>query len=162
MSIPFVTQLTNGATTDIVGNYATAETFELAGPAGDAAMVVARILVYVQDTGAFDAEKYGNNITLTNGIDLSIRDSEDALVVQLTPEPIISSGDWAALAHDVTNATFGTGDQYLTCRWTFAKFAGGGGLVLNRGQKLVATVEDNFTGLVHHKITAQGTIPGDY
>ena len=118
--------------------------------------LVSRILVFVQDSGAFDAEKYGNNIDLTNGIDIKVVDSEDNLLMQVTPAPIKTSGDWAALCHDVVYQEFGTGDKFLTARWTFSKFASDDGLRLNVGDRLVVTVNDLMTGLVHHRITAQG------
>ena len=92
---------------------------------------------------------------LVRRVDLAVTDSAGNVLVQLTPSPVKTSGDWAALCYDVAVATWGTGDEFLTARWTFAKFVSGG-LALNDGSKLVCTVNDDMRGLVSHRITAQG------
>ncbi len=167
MAVPFVQLLSTvgdgTGTTDMVGDYSSVDgVFSVAGGAGDDAITIARLLIFVQDAGVFDAERYGNGIVLTNGIDLAVKDAAGtSTVVQLTPAPIKTSGDLSALAYDTQFVSVGTGDKYSTTRWTFSKFASPG-LVLNKGQQLVATLSDDFTGLVHHRMTVQGTRPGDY
>ena len=143
-------------TVEMVGNYATPTEFSVDGPtAPDEYLYLERILIFVQDTGVFDAEGWANMGTLTNGIDLKVVDSSDNTLVQLTPAPIKSSGDLAALCHDVVFADYGTGENYATARWTFTKFSPDG-LVLNNGERLVATVNDNFTVLTKQRMTVQG------
>lgn len=160
--LPFVQVLsTNGdgtGDTDMTGDYSSAaETFELHGPtAYEDYTIVERILVYVEDAGTFDTGDYGNAVTLTNGIDLAVTTSTGTVQVQLTPVSVKTSGDWAALCYDVSQNGWGTGNEFLTARWTFTKFTDGRGLVLNDGSKLVCTVNDDMRGLVHHRITCQG------
>lgn len=166
MSIPFVTELSIdglGVTTEMAADYsgAATENFELHGPAGESPMKVARILFFVQDGGAFDAEKWANNVTLTNGLDLHVVNADDDIVVQLTPQPIKTTGDLQALAYDVGYLSIGTGDNMIACRWTFTKFVDGG-LLLDRGSKLRCVLNDDFSGLTHQRITCQGASPGDY
>lgn len=80
-----------------------------------------RMLVGIQDTGAFDAAKYGNGVTLTNGIKLRLMDKLDQVIETYTPEPIKSNGGWAFLCHDFNHLAMGTGDEIGTVRWTFTK-----------------------------------------
>ena len=161
--VPFVQLLsTNGdgtGTTEITGTYASAaETFELEGPTADNThTVVERIMVYVQDTGIFDMEDYGATAApLTNGITIDVMNSSDSSIVDLTPVPIKSNGQWGAYCYDVRVDTWGVGDEALQARWTFTKFTAGAGIWLNAGEKLVLTANDDFDDLVSQRVTCQG------
>ena len=167
MPQPYVRLLTttgDGVTGDseMTGDYSGAPAeFYLQGPTRDESeygAVISRVLIYVEDSGAFDAAKYGNGVTLTNGITLEHRTSDDVLISSFTPNPVKSNGDWASLAFDAQVQSWGTGNEFLTVRYTFAKFSGGDdpGLLLDDGEKLVCTVNDDLSGLVAHRITAQG------
>ena len=159
--LPVVQQLSTAGdgtgTVEMVGNYSsTATEFSVDGPtAPEDYLYLERILIFVQDTGVFDAEGWANMGTLTNGIDLKVVNAADETLVQLTPAPIKSSGDLAALCHDVVFADYGTGENYATARWTFTKFTPDG-LVLNAGEKLVATLHDNMSSLTKQRMTVQG------
>ena len=120
---------------------------------------IERLIVMIQDTGAFDAEKYGNGITLTNGIRVYVRDITDAVIEELTMFPILSSGDWAGHCHDLNHFTFGTGDEIATVRWTFAKSGAPVTIDFSKGQYLEALLNDDFTGLVKHRFGVQGYYP---
>ncbi len=69
---------TNGdgtGTTNAIGNYSvTADDFyyEATRPCD-----IERMIVCVRDTGAFDAEDYGNGVALTNGIRVLVHDLAD-------------------------------------------------------------------------------------
>lgn len=159
---PFVQLMsTNGdgtGDTEIIGTYASAaETFSItAAAAVDEFTVVERIIIYVRDTGSFDTGTYGNAITLTKGLELAVKTSDGTTTIDLTPFPVKTSGDWAALCHDVTRNGWGAGDEFLTARWTFTKFSDGVGIVLNDGESLVLTANDDFDDLVSHRVTCQG------
>jgi len=153
---------TNGdgtGTTSAIGNYAsTAETFELvAGPASPS-LVVRRMLVTVRDSGAFDAELYGNGVELPNGLTLHVADADDVLLYSLTPTPIVRNADWTSVCYDAQILTWGIGDEFLAVRWTFAKSMhdSEGGIVLEAGDKLVLTANDDLTSLIDHTFTCEG------
>ena len=162
MAVPFVQLLsTNGdgtGTTEITGDYiGAAETFELHGSTavGDAT-IVERIMIFVEDTGIFGMEIYGAGSALTNGLTLDVTDSAGSSIIDLTPVPIKSNGQWGAYCYDVRVDTWGVGDEALQARWTFTKFTNGAGIWLDDGAKLVLTANDTLTGLVSHRVTCQG------
>ncbi len=150
---------TNGdgtGTATLAGNYASAaETFELADQTGVAETVVTRLIVFVQDTGVFDAEGFGALSVLTNGITLNVTDSSGTEIFDLTPTAITSNSMWGMYAYDVDVKPWGVGDEILLARWTFSKFIPDG-LVLTDGEKLVATVNDDLSGLGDFRLTAEG------
>ncbi len=145
--------LSNGSTNEVVGNYATPEIFKYEAPANEV-VVLNRLIVFIQDTGNFDAAKYGNGITLTNGIIFRVQD-DSGTVLDLTDSIAIkTNSDYSALCYDVTPFTFGVGDQCLSARWTFGRACGP--LILQGSQRLEAVFEDDFTGLVRHTFMIQG------
>ena len=120
---------------------------------------IERMIVMIQDTGAFDADKYGNGITLTNGIRVYVRDIADAVIEELTMFPILSSGDWAGHCHDLNHFAFGTGDEIATVRWTFGKSGKPITLDFSKGEYLEVLLNDSFVGLVKHRFGVQGFYP---
>lgn len=115
-----------------------------------------RMLVGIQDSGAFDAVKYGNGVELTNGIHLQLMDSEGAVLERYTPEAVKTNAAWAFMCHDFNHLNFGTGDEVGTVRWTFTK--AGQPIVINfgAGEYLEILLNDDFTGLTHHFFTVEG------
>lgn len=153
---------TNGdgtGTNDWSGDYSlTADEFYIQQQAADddRAILVHRLLWQIQDTGRFDAEGFGAGAALSNGLTLEWRESDDTVIADLTPVPIISNAQFGLFAYDVDVATWGAGDEVLRCRWTLGKFLPGDGLQLQDGQKLVLTVNDNLSILVNAYCMAQG------
>ena len=117
---------------------------------------IRRMIVKVQDDGTFDAELYGNGITLTNGIRMYHRNKTNDILEEITAFPIKSTGDWAGHCYDVNHFTFGTGDEIISVRWTFAN--SGLDLIVNfaEGEYIEILLNDDFTGLVEHKFQVQG------
>jgi hypothetical protein len=126
-------------------------------PPEDEVWDVHRLLVMIEDAGAFDAAKYGNAIDLTNGITLQIENAA-GVINQIIPtyHPVKANADWGEWCYDVDVKSWGTGNEVMLVRWTFAK--GGTTIKLSgkRGEKLVVTLNDDFTGLVEHHMTVQG------
>jgi hypothetical protein len=145
---------------DASANYAiTPADFILQCPAaGQDRYVLHRLIAYIRDTGAIDATGFGNGAALTNGILLRVIDgntSPEAVLLDLTDgEPIKQNGHWSRHCYDVQAQTWGTGDEFLSARWTFAK--AGSPLVLEPGHKLVATMQDDLSGLNEFTLTVQG------
>jgi hypothetical protein len=152
---------TNGDGTgdiNIVGDYSSAaETFEVENPPMVAATVIERIVVYIRDTGAFSAEKYGARASLPVGLNLDVRSADDNVLFSLTPDAIRNNGEWGKYCFEVDTKKWGGGDQILVARWSFVKFTEAAeGIVLNNGERFVLTVNDDFQSLVTHTILAQG------
>ncbi len=150
---------TNGdgtGTKNAVGNYSSTATPFYIQPAANQTFYLARMLITVRDSGAFDAEEYGNGIALTNGITVTIHHDEHGELYDLTDgEPIKSNTDWGTRCYDVDVKTWGTGDEVLLGRWTFEK--AGEPLVLNAPRSLRVNLNDNLSGLVGHYFVVQGT-----
>lgn len=142
-------------TTEATGNYSvTPQSFKYTAPSGWAE--IQRIIVMIQDTGAFDIEEYGNGVALTNGIRVFLRDSEDNVIQEYTSFPIKSNGDWAGHCHDFNHFDFGTGDEVGTIRWTFAKSGQPIIVKLDQGEYFEVLLNDDFSGLNKHRFTIQG------
>jgi len=133
--------------------------FKLAPLAGESKILVERVLISVRDTGTFDTNAYGNGIALTNGIGMALhRASDDAVLIDLLGGyPIKTNGDWAAACYDMNVATYGSGDQVMSIRWTFSKT--GVPLVVKSGEYLGVTIADDLTALSHQRFFFQGNNP---
>lgn len=142
-------------TKNAIGDYSSAATdFYIQPPAGKI-YTIERMLVYIQDTGAFDAEKYGNAVTLTNGVSVSLTTSADVEILDLVDQiPIKTNSGWARQCFDVQVNSWGTGDETLIGRWTFSKT--GSPLVLTDQKKFKVTLNDSFAALVAHYFQVQG------
>ena len=134
----------NGAVTPVV--------FKLAPEAGTV-MLVARVIFYVEDSGTFDADKWGNGITITTGIEMKAKRTNDT---ESLCEPLTKTGELAGLMHDVNHFAFGTGNEIISSRLTFSKFGNPIRLVGNYGDELQIIINDDLTGLVNQRVTAQG------
>lgn len=134
------------------GNYASgAEDFYIECPAGKT-FIIHRMMVKVEDSGAFDVESYGNGITLTNGI--NVLREKNGVETAITSTPIYSNGDWSGHCFDTRVDTYGSGDNQLSARWSFDKF--GGPIFLGVGDKIIVRLNDTFTGLVSHEFIVEG------
>jgi len=111
-------------------------------------LLVNRLVVSVRDSGGLDAGLYGNNVILVNGIEIGIK--RDGVVIEdLTlGHPIKTNADWGLFCYDVTEVSFGAGDNYLGIRWTFTK--DGAALRLNKGDSFFMKISDNLTALTGH------------
>jgi hypothetical protein len=149
---------TNGDATgtyDAVGDYSgAAEEFYYEAPAGGA--TIERMLVSIGDTVGMQAQEYGNlGAALTNGIVVEIQDEDGVVNVVLTGQaPVHTNSEWGALCYDVDLKSWGSGNELLVVRWTFAR--SGESVRLNAGQKLVVRLNDSFTGLLSHRFMIQG------
>jgi len=147
--------LSNGSTTSAVGNYASAVERFIWTPLTNRTAHIYRMIVTIEDAGAFDAAKYGNNITLTKGIQVVVRNvADDSQVHNLAAGVIKTSGDWGARCFDVDVKKWGTGNEILVVRWTFAR--AGSPIALNDSMYLSVELNDDFSNLVNHRFLIQG------
>lgn len=148
--------LSNGSTISAIGDYSSAvEQFKFTAPGR--VTHIERMIVYIEDAGAPDAGKYGNNIVLTNGIKVVVRDSSDVLKLDLTADyPIKTNGEWGAKCYDVNNEAWGSGNDIVLVRWTFGK--AGDEIELLVGDYLAVELNDDFSDLVDHRFEIQGFV----
>jgi len=152
----FLVDQTAGSTNEAVGDYSVTPERFIYDP-GDRRVHIYRMIVLIEDTGSFDSGRYGNNIVLTNGIHVNVRDGSDNIVQDLDGGvPVITNSHWAGLCHDLTLFSFGAGNNVATVRWTFSR--GGVPLFLDgtKGHYLSVELNDNFSGLEAHRFMAQG------
>ena len=114
---------------------------------------VARVIIHVVDSGSFDSGSYGNGITLTNGIQF-IYERNGVQFNVSNGFPIKTNVDWGRYCYDVNISTYGAGNEALNARWTFSKY--GNPLILNKGDKLILRLSDDFSGLVEHTFLFEG------
>jgi len=152
---------TNGdgtGTKSATGDYSGAEEIFFIQPAAGEIFLLERLIVYVVDVGAFDADKYGNDITLTNGIVLREKD-DDGVIADITDGlPIKTNSHWARNCYDVAHYSYGTGNETLAARWTFSKAGSPIRLAGDENNRLEIVLHDKLDGLVEHTFLVQGSI----
>ena len=132
-------------------------------PTGSEVMEITRMLPWIRDNGAFSAEKYGNIAAgIVPGIQLGVYGTKDGVADTLlyeltdTHHPITNNADWAQYCYDANVLAWGSGDQMLTARWTFAKSGKPMYLSASKGQYLAAVCAGTCSTLVEHHILVQG------
>jgi len=159
----FLATTGKGASTggsNAIGNYSSTggssgESFIIQPPVGEK-WRIERMMIHIQDTGSFDAEKYGNGVALGNGISVRV-ETDTGTVHDLTDgRPVVSNAQWARQCYDTRVDTYGIGDESLSARWTFSK--GGYPLRLDGdlGQRLTVFIHDTCTGLNAHNFYVNG------
>ena len=148
--------LSNGSTIHAVGNYATPESFRITCVSGSRKLHIYRMIVYWEDVGGAKSGKYGTDLVLANGIHVHAKDSEDALLQDLTGNnPVMTNAQWSGLCYDVVIDKYGSGQNgSLASRWTFNN--AGAPISLSAGDYLEVELEDDYTGLVEHTFMIQG------
>jgi hypothetical protein len=145
----------DSGTTSLIGNYSVEAVSAYIEPAENDYMVINRVIISIEDFGSFDSGGYGNGAALTNGITVNLRDKTE-IVETLTAWPITQNGHWAGQCHDLTVHAFGSGNEFMSVRWTFG--SAGRPLVLNGsdGHRLEFVMNDDFSGLVAQRFFVQG------
>lgn len=122
--------------------------------AQDNPLVVARMIVSLQDANGMVAAEYGNlNTALTNGV--KVYWDRDGTEIDLTDGvPVKTNSQWASLCYDAQILGWGTGEEVLAVRWTFSK--SGIPILLAKGDKLIVRLEDDLSDLTSHYFLVQG------
>ncbi len=139
------------AGTEAIYNYSTAtgtsgETFLIKPPSGEAYRIN-RMFVHVQDTGAFAAEEYGSTSALVKGVQVRVQ-SDTGTILDLTDVTVKTNAQWARHCYDVRVDTYGSGDEFLTCRWSFWKNGYPIRLDGDNNERLEVYMQDDMTDLV--------------
>ena len=135
--------LSNGAVTPV--------TFKIVPEAGEL-VKIARIMIFVEDTGTFDSGDWGNAVTLTNGFNFKLK--RDGVTSDLLGFSIKTTGEMSSICHDLDHRSFGSGNEFVSFRWTFTK--AGTTVNLYNDDELQLVVNDDMTDLVKMYIHAQG------
>lgn len=142
-----------------VGDFASAPRTLLIKPASHQIFELHRMMVKVTDSGILNADKYGTDIVLTNGIHIHHDSDMDGRIVDFTDlYPVKTNADWSSLCYDVLPIDYGVGngDRYLSVRWTLAKAGAPTILIGARGDYFAINLSDSFLGLVSHTFVVQG------
>ena len=142
---------------DATGDYSlTPEEFLITAPPGRRYQI-SRMITTIVDTNGFQASEYGNlGGALTNGISFQVRRGSELQYDLTAQERIRTNSKWASYCYDAQLLTWGAGNEHLAVRWTFLNT--GQYIDLRPGFSLVATFNDNLTGLIEHKFQVQGLI----
>ncbi len=142
-------------TTDAIGDYSsTPQSFRISDSTGWGE--IHRIIIMLQDSGSFDMELYGNGLALTNGVRVFLKNGSDEVIQEYTAFPILSNADWMGHCYDYAHSDIGQGDEVGSIRWTFSKAGQPVIVKFDQGEYLEVYLNDDFTGLTHHRFTVQG------
>ena len=141
-----------GSTNQAVDGSVTPVTFKVAPAAGET-ILISRVMFYIEDTGNFDADEWGNGITLTNGVQMKRKKNG---VTTSFGAACKTTGDLAGMMYDINHFAFGIGNEIVCGRLTFTKFGQFMRLSGNAGDEFQIVIQDDLTGLVNQRVTAQG------
>ena len=113
---------------------------------------IARLMIFVEDTGTFDSGDWGNGITLTNGFNFKL--TRDGVTTDLLGFGIKTTGEMSSICHDLDHRSFGSGNEFVSFRWTFTK--AGATVNLYNDDELQLVINDDMTDLVKMYVHAQG------
>jgi len=137
------------------GDYSTTPaSFKLKHSVGRAS--IERMIVMIEDEGVVDSGKYGNGLTLVNGVRVYLKNASGEVIEEYTTFPIKSNGDWAGHCHDLTRHAWGGGNEIESIRWTFSKSGQPILIDFYLGEYLEVYLNDDFSGLVSHYFNVQG------
>lgn len=146
-----------GGTKNANGDYSSTATDFKLSPASGERFEIARLNVAIGDSGQIDSGKYGNNITLTNGITVAVKNAAGVIVDITDGVPVMRNPDWSHLAGvDALPMEWGTGVGKLVVRFTFERTGVPLQLDGSSGEYLAVTLNDDFSGLSEHYFMAQG------
>lgn len=130
-----------------------------AGPSGEENWAIHRLLVTIEDNATIAADNYGGISSLTNGMTVKMMRGHPTtgavLHDLLDGDPIKDHIGWAEHCYDVTEHTYGAGNNFVVVRWTFARAGRPVILTGHKNDKLVITVNDDLSTLVRHQFHIQ-------
>ncbi len=145
---------------DAIGDYsrmAEAEAFYIQPPAGTI-YIIERMIVFVEDAGTFDSGSYGNGITLATGVVVRIQNDSGTLHDLTAGIAIKTNPQWGQCCYDAVVSKYGSGNESLSVRWTFAKGGYPLRLIGDNNERLEILLHDDFTDLVQHTFKIEGYI----
>ena len=118
---------------------------------------ITRLIFLLEDAGTFDSGGWGNNggTPLQNGIVIGF--NIGGISKKLDFE-LKQHSDLAALAYDVNQVKWGSGNEFLMSRFTFSKLGTEMRLDGNKGDIFYADINDDLTYLKSQQIIAEGYV----
>lgn len=151
---------TNGDGTGDVnanGNYSGAEEIFYIQPPPGEVFYIYRMMVAIRDSGGIRFEEYGNIATgLTNGVSIRVQDDSGTKLSLTDAVPILNNAAWGYHSYDVSIASAGSGDDFVSVRWTFARSGQVIRLDGDLNQRFEVVLNDNLTGLIEHRFKVNG------
>jgi hypothetical protein len=153
---------TNGdgtGTKNAIGNYSGAQEIFYVQPPVGTVYRVHRMLISLEDTAGMQAQEYGNlGAALTNGVQIRVQGDTGTLTDLTDGVPVKTNAHWGRMCYDVDVKSWGSGNELLCVRWTFAK--SGAAIVLDgsRHERIEILLDDSFAGLLSQYFLIQGNI----
>jgi hypothetical protein len=150
---------TNGdgtGTVDAISDYSSTDGVFFAAPPEGFEYRLSRMIVSIRDDGIPDAGFYGNNITLTNGIQIRTANTDGVTNDLLGGQTIKTNAQWSNYCYNVQVLDFGTGDDTVVVRWTFSEAGTDIFITSNDGGKIEVILSDDFSALTGHRFLVQG------
>jgi len=161
---------------DMVGDYtSTPGSFSITPPEGQK-YFINRMIVFIEDVGAFNSGLYGKDVVATHGVHLHVKRPSAGVAVYcvcgaeanvLTPHNVHTNSQWAQYCYDISLHSYGGGqvNGIQVVRWTFGKALPQGMdaleadmLTLHYGDELECVLNDDFSNLVGHRMIVQGVV----
>ena len=149
----------SGSTSCNVDGSSTPQIFRVK-PAPGEILYLSRIIWFLEDNGSIDSGGFGNGAELNNGIEFKFAYDVGLPSEGYYPDPtffpITKNIHWAAYCYDVQVWTWGSGNQGLGARYTFAKDVNGVTAELPwlsdaRKEEFHLIVNDDLSGIVDIK-----------
>lgn len=151
---PIIDHLSNNGTTNFIGDYSLEPIIARYTAPYD--MLISHINIVVEDVGKMDSGKYGNNITLTNGIKCQLENDRGEMTASLINGGLIyTNADYARYAEELKLVNWGSGNEIMVVHFEFYN-QWGTPIYLAKGHSLIAILNDDFTGLVSHEFSLRG------
>jgi hypothetical protein len=141
-----------------IGDYSSTEGIMSIQPPPGTVYRIARLLVYIEDSGSFDSGLYGNGTALTNGIVVRVVDDSSTISDLTAGKPIKENQHWGRACYDTNHSSYGSGNESLAVRWTFTKAGVYIRLDGDNNERLEAVFNDSLTALVDHTFLVQGYV----
>lgn len=144
---------------DAKGDYST-ETgtptgFKIVAQPGEE-LIVWRVIVHIEDTGAMKADGYGGLVKLPKGVLVRKLDaSGDVYHDLLDNHAVKTNSDWGHQMFNVNHLAFGAGTvETIYANWNLKD--SGAPIILYEGEALEFFCQDDLTGLEDHHFSVQG------
>lgn len=150
---------------DMIGDYSsTPGSFSITPPEGQK-YFINRMIVFIEDVGAFNSGLYGKDVVAAHGVHLRV--VTPAGIQVLTPHNVHTNSQWSQYCYDISLHSYGGGqvNGIQVVRWTFGKALPQGMdaldadmLTLHYGDTLECVLNDDFSNLVGHRMIVQGVV----
>lgn len=117
-----------------------------------------RMIISVGDTTGMTSSKYGNLAELGTGITFKVVDDSGTILDLTDGIPVDTNASYGALCYDVDVKTWGSGNELLVTRWTFAKAGNPLKLRGSKNERLEVDLSDDMSALLSQYFLVQGWV----